>query len=76
MIRVNGKLVKGSEEDLEKAKGMTDINFPVVPHFHKLTGLKPQNVGDKVEGNASRLLKMMKQKNPIKAAEFEVALAP
>ena len=42
VIRVNGKLVKGSEEDLEKAKRMTDINFPVVPHFHKLTGLKPQ----------------------------------
>ena len=54
VIRVNGKLVKGSEEDLEKATRMTDINFPVVPHFHKLTGLKPQNVGDKVEDTASR----------------------
>jgi hypothetical protein len=73
VIRVNGKLVKGSGEDLEKAKRVTDMNYPIEAQFVQLKGLKPQNVGDEVEGNF-RLLKMMKQKDLVEAAEFETAL--
>ena len=51
VIRVNGQLVKGSHDDLEKAKHVTDIHFPIVPQFLRLRGLKPQNV-DEVEANA------------------------
>ena len=77
VIRFNGELVKGSEEEdlLEWSKRVTDIHYPVVPQFLRLKGLKAQNV-DEVEANASRLLKMMKQKDPIEAEEFEKATVP
>ena len=65
----------GSEEDLKKSKRVTDIHYPVVPHFQKLTGLKAQNIDD-VEGNASRCLNFMKQKDPVKAEEFDKARVP
>ena len=75
MIRVIGQLVKGSDDDLEKAKHVTDIHFQIVQQFLRLRRLKPQNVDEVDEANALSLLKKMK-KDPIKAEEFKKAIVP
>jgi hypothetical protein len=75
MIRVNGKLIKGSEEDFKKAKRVTDINYPIERQIAELKGLKPRNV-DEVEDNALRLLKIIKQKDPVDAEDLEKAIVP
>ena len=75
VIRVNRKLIKGSEEDFKKAKRVTDINYPIEPQFAELKGLKPQNVGEVEDKNALRLLKI-KQKDPVDAEDSEKDIIP